>query len=221
MERGPLLSQCAESIVYECNFYGFPAIQKVRFPKQYRIEVLDKKLREQRTCREARALVRCRKLGVTAPTVYAVDRAECSIVMQRIVGVTARHFIETCRDPVKGLNLLAVIGEAVGRLHEGDIIHGDLTTSNFMVNPSVGLSQVVVIDFGLVRDSTSAEERAVDLYVLERAVNSSHPELGTAEEVQQAIWRGYQLGISSIKGEQTNNRLQAVRARGRKRSMIG
>lgn len=36
---------------------------------------------------------------------------------------------------------------------------------------------ITLIDFGLAKNTTSAEERAVDLYVLERALHSTHPEL--------------------------------------------
>jgi TP53 regulating kinase-like protein len=76
----------------------------------------------------------------------------------------------------------------------------------------------VVIDFGLVKESGSAEERAVDLYVLERAVASAHPLL---ENVEAAILAGYARSIEASKGRQTVERLLAVRARGRKRSMVG
>ena len=214
-----MLSQCAESKVFHCDFYGHKAVQKIRFKKEYRLAVLDSKIREQRTCREARALVRCRKLGVLAPTVYAVDRATCSITMEHIDGMTARDFIVGCQDKRLAVSLLSKIGAVVGRLHEGDIIHGDLTTSNFMLQPEEGLEKLVVFDFGLVRDSASAEERAVDLYVLERAVQSSHPHL--IDDVEAAVWSGYASTISKAKADSTQQRLQAVRARGRKRSMVG
>lgn len=74
------------------------------------------------------------------------------------------------------LDELAVrIGQAIAKLHKASIIHGDLTTSNFMVRDH-NLS-VVVIDFGLSYNSTLAEDRAVDLYVLERAFLSTHTEM--------------------------------------------
>lgn len=220
MERGELIFQCAEARIYQCNFYGTSAVLKHRFQKEYRHPSLDARIREQRTCREARALVRCRRFGVPAPTVFAVDRTACTIVMERIDGITVKDFINACADPALSLNLLGKVGEIVGMLHEGDIIHGDLTTSNFMVRPEVsdGSFGLVVIDFGLVRESTAAEERAVDLYVLERAVASTHPLL---ENIEPAILAGYQRAINTQKFSQTMVRLQAVRARGRKRSMLG
>lgn len=276
------MSQCAESKVFACSFYGFPAILKQRFVKQYRHEALDQKLREQRTVREARALVRCRKLGVPAPVVYSVDRLQCTIVMERIDGISVRDLFNSCVDATTqasvAKSVLETIGEIVGLLHQGDMIHGDLTTANFLsvgtggsehecsigvversqskpllkspttphhdvaaptnagaqtpTSTSTALSSelirtaqgnvtrngIVIIDFGLVSDKNSAEERAVDLYVLERAVMSAHPLL---ENVEQCILAGYQRTIDAHKGKQTLDRLLAVRARGRKRSMIG
>jgi TP53 regulating kinase-like protein len=241
MEQGELLAQCAESKVFACNFYGKQAIWKHRFVKEYRHPVLDLKLREQRTVREARALVRCRKFGVPAPVVYSVDRNTCTIVMERIIGISARDLIHGCPDgstrAVVAKRVLETIGEIVGLLHQGDMIHGDLTTSNFIVvgdilddrskqgafptavaDEPVTRNGLVVIDFGLVSDKNSAEERAVDLYVLERAVSSAHP---LVENVAESILAGYARCIDSAKGKQTMDRLLAVRARGRKRSMIG
>ncbi|RNF20137.1 protein kinase [Trypanosoma conorhini] len=244
VEIGPLLSQCAESKVYECNFYGHRAVCKHRFSKAYRHPALDQRLREQRTVREGRALVRCRKNGVIAPTVYAVDRERCAIVMERIDGLTVREFLNQeqekathgqAADTVLASRLLRGMGEVVGLLHNADIIHGDLTTSNFICRREILDAQgpsveelapkppyrdgIVVIDFGLVMDKNSAEERAVDLYVLERAVKSSHPFL---EHVSTAlILEGYLRTVEAQKGAATIARLEAVRARGRKRSMIG
>lgn len=280
MEQGELLSQCAESKVYSATFYGHAAVIKHRFAKEYRHNVLDQKLREQRTVREARALVRCRKLGARAPVVYSVDKLTCTIVMERIPGLSARDLIAGCADQATreavGRRVLEAMGEIVGLLHRGDIIHGDLTTSNFIVTDEALLSSapaatsspttpsasatttttvggagsgvghdaavplqgsgheaslhpsgstsisgagLVVIDFGLVSDKNSAEERAVDLYVLERAVMSAHPLL---EDVCAGyIWNGYIRTMDAAKGKLTLDRLIAVRARGRKRSMIG
>lgn len=289
MQKQELISQCAESKVYAADFCGTPAVLKHRFAKTYRHPILDQRLREQRTQREARALTRCRKFEVPAPTLFSVDKTDCTILMERIIGKTVRDVINithaeevhpnnrarssslpasprgastasnTSQGPftpthssemqrtlsggggggvsatpgpgVGGVNcnipagpiveklareLLTQMGSLIGHLHNGDIIHGDLTTSNFMVR-DIDRS-VVVIDFGLVKDSTNAEERAVDLYVLERAVISAHPYLSN---VPEAILTGYRMSVDGAKALTTVARLEAVRARGRKRSMVG
>jgi TP53 regulating kinase-like protein len=275
------MSQCAESNVYACDFYGRAAVMKERPVKAYRHPTLDQKIREQRTGREARALAKCKRIGVPAPDVYAVDREKCVIIMERLNGVTVRDFINACPMPpgiaeataaaanavpasavteddedrvatmkasatwaalaaigpvsAAAGRILEMVGEVVGKLHEADKIHGDLTTSNFIIGagsmaPDALLAAaaqdsvpadalVSVIDFGLVRESTGAEERAVDLYVLERAVQSTHPLLPF--DAMTSVEAGYRAAVNKPKAETTLVRLKAVRARGRKRSMIG
>lgn len=220
MEVGGVISQCAESIVLEASFYGQRAIVKHRVKKAYRHADLDIKIREQRTVREARALVRSRKLGVPTPDVYNVDKKQCTIAMERIMGITAREYIQAAppESQLPGM-ILRRMGHVIGLLHAGDIIHGDLTTSNFMLRDADDTNSIVVIDFGLVRQSTDAEERAVDLYVLERAISSTHPLL---VKPMEHVWAGYAgCGMTPAKLDQTAKRLELVRARGRKRSMIG
>ncbi|KAL4809917.1 EKC/KEOPS complex subunit bud32 [Aspergillus unguis] len=129
--------------------------------------------------------------------------------------------------------LMRRIGAAVGALHKAGVIHGDLTTSNLMLRPSTnpetlstgqeedGQSpsmegEVVMIDFGLASQSSQDEDRAVDLYVLERAFGSSHPRTERFfEEVLVGYKESYRGSASTLK------RLEDVRMRGRKRSMIG
>lgn len=66
------------------------------------------------------------------------------------------------------------MGRVVNSVHEAGIIHGDLTTSNMIMTQE---KEVVLLDFGLSYFKDSAEDRAVDLYVLERAFKSTHPAL--------------------------------------------
>lgn len=127
------------------------------------------------------------------------------------------------------------IGRAVGRLHEAGVVHGDLTTSNLMLRPQGAKKvhgeagelpdsgerdelegEIVLIDFGLAAQSVQEEDKAVDLYVLERAFGSTHPE---AEEGFREVLKAY--GESHKGGRVVLKRLEEVRMRGRKRSMLG
>ncbi|KAL4796272.1 kinase-like domain-containing protein [Aspergillus venezuelensis] len=148
---------------------------------------------------------------------------------------------EKANEPIPGKDeeeskvgdLMRRIGGAVGGLHRAGVIHGDLTTSNLMLRPedssrtangtettervSPGMEgEVVLIDFGLASQSVADEDRAVDLYVLERAFGSSHPRTERFfEEVLVGYKESYKGAVSTLK------RLEDVRMRGRKRSMIG
>jgi len=142
--------------------------------------------------------------------------------------------------------LMGKIGRAVGRMHEVGVCHGDLTTSNLMLRP-LGTGQmgggamngdaahgdavdgqctngaikelkgeIVLIDFGLAGQSLQDEDKAVDLYVLERAFGSTHPDV---EEGFQEVLKAY--GESYRGAKVVLKKLEDVRMRGRKRSMLG
>nr|XP_001393725.2 serine/threonine-protein kinase bud32 [Aspergillus niger CBS 513.88] len=133
--------------------------------------------------------------------------------------------IEEEEKKVKGL--LRRIGAAVGALHKAGVVHGDLTTSNLILRGADeggdgdGASpdmqgEVVLIDFGLASQSIQDEDRAVDLYVLERAFGSTHPR---TEPLFGEVLEGYR---ASYRGSgSVLKRLEDVRMRGRKRSMLG
>ncbi|OJZ82350.1 hypothetical protein ASPFODRAFT_64381 [Aspergillus luchuensis CBS 106.47] len=136
--------------------------------------------------------------------------------------------IEEEEKKVKGL--LRRVGAAVGALHKAGVVHGDLTTSNLILRGAEesaaegdgeGVSpdmqgEVVLIDFGLASQSIQDEDRAVDLYVLERAFGSTHPR---TEPLFGEVLEGYR---ASYRGSgSVLKRLEDVRMRGRKRSMIG
>ena len=74
--------------------------------------------------------------------------------------------------------MLLDLGRCVGLLHQADIVHGDLTTSNaiWVEGAADETGHVVMLDFGLtqVQSAVSIEEKGVDLYVLERALTSTH-----------------------------------------------
>lgn len=79
------------------------------------------------------------------------------------------------------------------------------------------MSWQVLIDFGLAFQSTLVEDKAVDLYVLERAFGSTHPESEPLfARVLDAYGQEMGLGWPGIE-----RRLEEVRVRGRKRSMVG
>ena len=73
--------------------------------------------------------------------------------------------------------LAKMIGSTVAKMHASGLIHGDITTSNILViNSDTGDDvSLVMIDFGLSYQEGSPEDKGVDLYVLERALLSTHP----------------------------------------------
>lgn len=117
-------------------------------------------------------------------------------------------------------NIGAQVGRAVAKMHDGGLIHGDLTTGNILVRDANGQGgegerTVVIIDFGLASNSIIAEDKGVDLYVLERAITVTHSSQALFEHVMTAYRRASSQWSASF------NKFAEVRMRGRKRSMIG
>eukprot|EP01117_Protostelium_nocturnum_P015860 TRINITY_DN6187_c0_g1_i3.p1 TRINITY_DN6187_c0_g1~~TRINITY_DN6187_c0_g1_i3.p1 ORF type:complete len:113 (-),score=45.05 TRINITY_DN6187_c0_g1_i3:177-515(-) len=108
------------------------------------------------------------------------------------------------------------VGELLSILHNtAGMIHGDLTTSNIIIQEGTG--KLVLIDFGLGSVSSLAEDKAVDLYVLERAFISTHP---NTEHLFQRILDSYK-NTSKKAGEVVLKKLDEVQQRGRKKLAFG
>ena len=83
---------------------------------------------------EIRSLIRCKGVGVRTPTLYHVDQEKSVFVMEFIEGMTCRDYIRANREDEAKLTVLASeIGRLIGVLHTNNLIHGDLTTSNVLV----------------------------------------------------------------------------------------
>ncbi|KAK5652449.1 hypothetical protein OQA88_10493, partial [Cercophora sp. LCS_1] len=218
---------------------------KYRPPKPYRHPILDNRLTKARIAAEAKVLDRLAREGVPVPAVYALDAAAGWLMIEWIEGQLVRQGINTWlgeraenivhEDEGPIIDLMRRIGTAVGGLHRTGVIHGDLTTSNMMLRSHTTLrdgdgetkkrkermegvveGDVVLIDFGLATQSSSDEDRAVDLYVLERAFASTHPR---AERLFGHVLEAYKGCFK--KGAGVLIKLEDVRMRGRKRSMLG
>jgi len=110
------------------------------------------------------------------------------------------------------------IGEILAKLHSVDIVHGDLTTSNVLVSNDQE-EVFTLIDFGLCQVSKFPEDMGVDLYVLERAFLSTHP---NTEWLFEKVLETYtKLSKDQKKNKDIMGKLNEVRMRGRKRVMLG
>lgn len=159
--------------------------------------------------------------GICAPVVFFVDHASNCLFMEEIEdSVTVRDYIEstmeTEKSPQSLFGLAKAIGQVLARMHDEDVIHGDLTTSNMLLKPPLEQLNIVLIDFGLSFISALPEDKGVDLYVLEKAFLSTHP---NTETVFEAFLKSY--SAASKKARPVLKKLDEVRLRGRKRSMVG
>ncbi|KAI5622912.1 TP53-regulating kinase [Silurus asotus] len=222
LREAELIKQGAEARVYRVRFLGRSAIVKERFPKRYRHPVLDEKLTRRRVAQEVRSILRCRKAGIAAPVVYFVDLSSNCIFLEEITdSITTREHIAAARASGHSVESLHDLAENMGRIlakmHDEDVIHGDLTTSNMLLKTeSSGELTLMLIDFGLSFVSALPEDKGVDLYVLEKAFLSTHP---NTETLFQKLLHSY--SGASKKAPAVIKKLDEVRLRGRKRSMVG
>lgn len=120
--------------VWETTFCGRPCIVKQRFRKRYRHPQLDAKLTSSRLKQEARSLLRARKAGIPAPALYFVEPEAGCLYMERVQGRSLRHLLQAgALDSPAVARVAAEVGRLLALLHDGGLVHGDLTTSNMLV----------------------------------------------------------------------------------------
>ncbi|KAG3121689.1 hypothetical protein PI124_g995 [Phytophthora idaei] len=215
-----LISQGAEAKVFETDFAGRACIVKERVKKSYRLPVLDKKLSHRRLVQEARCILKCRRAGVLTPVIFLVDEDNSRLYLEKIEGGSLKDYLRRAyklgpKYGDKALKKAYHIGEAIAKMHDADIVHGDLTTSNMMLS-SDDATDVTMIDFGLANSQPLPEDKAVDLYVMERAFASTHV---NSELLVEEVLRAYRA--KSRRSDAIFQKLSQVRLRGRKRTMVG
>ncbi len=197
----------AEAILSRSDWLDYKAIKKIRIPKKYRIAPLDLELRKSRTVTESKLLVSAKKNGVLTPYIFEIDIINTTIVMENIEGNLVKSILDSEVGLQKKLNIVKKIGIQVGKLHNNDIIHGDLTTSNILEHDS----KLVFIDFGLGKFSVAIEDKAVDILLIKKCFISTHTEYN--REFFLVFQEGYKETVSNFKT--IFRRAVKVEARGR------
>lgn len=199
-----LIAKGAESNIVKSSYLGRDAVLKNRVSKNYRILEIDNKIRKARTKLEAKLLSDVKKAGVVTPILYDVDLHDKTILMEEIKGDLVKDIINE--------DLAYEIGENIAKFHNLNIIHGDITSSNMMVNDK---NQLVFIDFGLGRYSDLFEDKAVDLLVLKKSLQSI--DYNTAIKIFDKVLEGYadEYNDDSLNREQIIKKINEIESRGR------
>ncbi len=180
-----LRTKGAEADIYQTKWQNSKAILKIRKTKNYRNPSLDLKIRKQRTIKESQIISQVKSFGIPTPLVYFVNLEKTLIVMQEIPGKPVHDLPES-----KIIELSKEIGKLVGMLHKNGVMHGDLTTSNFILFKNT----VFFIDFGLSQNTTKSEDHAVDLRLIKEILNSAHA------KIMKPAWKNFLIGYKSIVG---------------------
>lgn len=229
-----LIAQGAEARVYKGVYLGKATLIKERFEKKYRHADLDTRLTKDRIKAECRAIIRAKAAGVATPAIYLTNLDRRSIYMEYIENATIlKDFIDKNIEKKIILDSLQNciahgLGTLIAKLHSKNIIHGDLTTSNVLLRnidedeafeKYNDINNFVMIDFGLARTESNAEDKAVDLYVLERSLLSAHSEIPLLFSKIFNIYQKCYTNKNQCKD--IISKYKDVQSRGRKRLMIG
>ena len=204
-----LLKKGAEADIYLTQWDNSRAILKIRKTKKYRNPILDAKIRKQRTIKESQTISEVKSFGIPTPLVYHVNLKKASIVMQEIPGKPVHDLPDS-----KIIELSKEIGRLVGIMHKNGIMHGDLTTSNFILYEN----KVYVIDFGLSQKTIKSEDHAVDLRLIKEILNSAHA------KIMESAWKNFLTGYKSIVGSanyaKITNLVSVIESRGRYATVV-
>ena len=195
-----IIQQGAEAVLIKKN----NILLKRRVKKGYRIPEMDEKIRTLRTRSEAKLLEKAGKV-VPTPKVLRVNEKEKEIDMEFIEGLKLSEKLDEMKN---WKEVCEAIGRNIAKLHDADIAHGDLTTSNMIWND--GGRKLYFIDFGLGFSNARIEDKAVDLYLIKEALEAKH--FIHFEKFFKAVLEGYK---ASKNCKETLKRLEKVEKRGR------
>jgi len=190
-----LIQQGAEAKIYLDN----QTILKDRIPKSYRHPQLDKQIRTRRTKSESKILIKALEIGANIPKVISTDKF--NIEIEYIDGDKLSETLNNY-DEKKQFKTMKQLGEQVALLHDNNIIHGDLTTSNTILSND----KTYIIDFGLGFISTKTEDKAVDLHLIKQALEAKH------FQNHQDLFNQF---LKTYKNKEVIKRLEVVEKRGR------
>jgi len=204
-----LIKKGAEASLYLEEWHGRKVIMKKRLPKKYRLPELDEAIKSQRTVREPQFLHMAKEAGVPTPTIFMVDVAEATIIMEFVEGKQVKQVLDKVSAEER-TRLCRHIGRLIGRLHNSGLIHGDLTTSNMILTPH---GNVVFMDFGLSERSKELEARGVDLHLMKRAFQSTHWRY--VKKCFDAVMEGYSKTVGETEAKNVLKKIREIARRGR------
>lgn len=208
-EKRMLIKKGAEASIYLQEWQGLKVVMKHRLPKGYRLPQIDERIRSYRTIHESQLLHHAKGAGVPTPLIYLVDLANSNIIMEFIEGKQVKQILDDLSLKERH-HLSNHIGKLIGRLHNHNLIHGDLTTSNMILNQE---TNIVFVDFGLGEISVELESKGVDLHLMKRAFQSTH--FRFAEECFKSVLEGYNKIVGTEGSRKVIDKISEIERRGR------
>jgi TP53 regulating kinase-like protein len=204
-----LLKKGAEASLYFTNWHGKRVLIKARLPKTYRPAQLDLAIRRYRTVHEPQLMHQAKRAGVPTPIIFLVDVENSTIIMEYIEGKQVKQVLDGFSENQRR-DLCFKIGELVAHLHNYGIVHGDLTTSNMILDVT---GRIFLVDFGLGDKTDELEAKGVDLHLLRRALQSTH--FRFADDCFSAVLKGYAKILGENFADEVVAKTREIEKRGR------
>lgn len=193
-----LIQQGAEAKI----FLSDKIIIKKRIRKTYRHPKLDEQIRRRRRKSEAKILTKCFEAKINVPKIIRSDKFEIQI--EYLDGDKLSETLNSYKEK-KQAEIMKKLGKQTALLHENNIIHGDLTTSNAIYKNN----KVFIIDFGLSFISTKIEDKAVDIHLIKQALEAKH------YQNHEKFFENFRKGYEHEDSKKILERLEIVEKRGR------
>lgn len=198
-----IIGQGAEATIYLENDF----VIKKRISKNYRHKELDKKIITRRTKSEIKLLEKASEI-ISVPIPEKTKEIDI-IKMPYIKGKKLSEFLDHFDDEEQE-KIMFQLGQIIGKLHDRDIIHGDLTTSNMIYVKEK--NKIFLIDFGLGYFNGKYEDKGVDIHLLKQALESKH------YKNYETLFREFEVGYRSVnppEAQKVFEKMKAVEKRGR------
>ena len=204
--QGEKIAKGAEAVIFRGTFLQNSIAVKQRLPKTYRHPEIDKRIRIHRLRSEAKVMTSARKIGVSVPSLMGVDINNHILILESLSGELLFEKMETLTTE-KLQPIFSNLGQQIGLLHSNDIIHGDLTVFNVLVQLG---NKPSIIDFGLGKISNELEAKADDILTFYSTLKAIQP---AAKILFNTFLEGY-LGVYP-EGKNTYEQMKKIQSRAR------
>jgi bifunctional N6-L-threonylcarbamoyladenine synthase / protein kinase Bud32 len=184
------IAKGAEAKIYSLKIFNKNIIIKKRISKSYRNNKLDLKIINIRNKQESTLINKIKKININTPIIYYVGKN--TIYLEKLNN-TNEHKL-----------YLEDIGKTIAKIHNNNIIHGDLNLINIITKNK----KIYLIDFGLGFISNKIEDKATDLLVFKKTLKSN----SKTNDYWKKIIKGYNKHIIS---KEIINKIKDIENRGR------
>ena len=207
-----LIAEGAEAKIYLEN----DLIIKERIPKDYRIKTIDDSLRKSRTRKELKILDKASNI-INVPKLHSSSsEKDFKIVMEFIDGKKLAESLDSFSDKER-VSICHEVGKQAAIMHNNNIIHGDLTTSNMILKDKV--LEVIYLSVDAVNEFLPQEQRIEkreDTVLFDKSSGSSLDSMGMVnlivaleENIQERIGKAISIA-EELNISEENNPFQTV-----------